>query len=82
MNLTKNQALDLLRQRIREVGSQKAFALHVWVSEPYLSDVLQGRRPLGEKILRELRLEVVTVTTYRRVEPEAVEQRILESIES
>lgn len=68
MELTEAQARQRLAVAVDKAGSQMAFALKVYCTEPYLSNVIKGKRPLGPKILKELRLEVVTVTTYREKE--------------
>lgn len=46
----------MLRDAVREVGTQKAWAERAGVSEVYVSDVLRKRRPPGDSILRALGL--------------------------
>lgn len=58
--LSKEEFLDLLTERIELEGSQKALAQKLDISEAYLSDVLRGRREAGAKILSGLRLRAVT----------------------
>lgn len=47
-------------------GSQKAFAKEAAISEQYLSDVLNGRRDIGDKLLKWFGLE--RVISYRRTD--------------
>lgn len=49
--MSESEVLDIIRQHIDRVGSQKAFAELCGVSAPFLSDVLRGYRRPGEKIL-------------------------------
>lgn len=54
------KAKDVLRKlqaRMEEVGSQKALADEIGVSQPYLSDVLKGKRDPGPSILSHLGLK-------------------------
>ena len=51
---------------IQTAGSQKQFAAKAKISEQYLSDVMNGRRDIGDKILKWFGLE--RVTYYRRVD--------------
>lgn len=56
-------ALDvcaLLSKQIEEAGSQARWCVDNQVSTAYLSDVLNGRREPGKKILDVLGLEAVT----------------------
>lgn len=55
--MDSDRFIQELRMRIEEAGSQKAFAEAVGISEPYLSDILAGRREPGEKILKPLGLQ-------------------------
>ena len=54
-----------LRQSANQRGSQRALAKELGVSEAYLSDVINGRRDPGRKILKALGLE--RVVAYRPV---------------
>lgn len=56
----------MLDVAIQVAGSQKAFAKQAGISEQYLSDVLNGRRDIGDKILKWFGLE--RVVFYRRVD--------------
>lgn len=51
---------------IAAAGSQKAFAAEANISEQYLSDVLNGRRDIGDKILKWFSME--RVVFYRRTD--------------
>ena len=55
---------EILAKRVAAMGSQKQFAKLADVSESYLSDVLRGARPVGDRILEALHFE--RVVTYRR----------------
>lgn len=55
--MTREQVLKRLRHLAGVYGSQKALAEHIGVSGAYLSDVLQGYRQPGPKILKALGIE-------------------------
>ncbi len=57
--MTDAQLKALLRAKVREYGSQLAFAEAVGLSAQYVSDVLKGRRPAGPKLLKALGYEWV-----------------------
>lgn len=59
--LTERDVIDRLRAAVHEAGSQKACAEKFGISQMYLSDVLNGRRSPGEKILDALGLEAQIV---------------------
>lgn len=52
--IQKAVLLDQLRQRVRQAGTQKAFAASCGITQQYLSDVLSGRREPGPKLYRAL----------------------------
>ena len=52
-----------LRQWAKQRGSQRTLARELGVSEAYLSDVINGRRDPGRKLLKALGLE--RVVDYR-----------------
>ena len=52
-----------LRQWAKQRGSQRILAKELGVSEAYLSDVINGRRDSGRKLLKALGLE--RVVDYR-----------------
>lgn len=56
----------MLDLAIKVSGSQKQFAKEAGISEQYLSDVLNGRRDVGDKILKWFGLE--RVVYYRRID--------------
>lgn len=58
--LTATDVSALLSKQIEEAGSQARWCVENQVSTAYLSDVLNGRRELGRKILEVLGLEAVT----------------------
>ena len=64
--------IKFIRDRAREVGSQKALAAKLGVSAPYLGDVLNGRKEPGPAILEPLGLE--RVVSYRRLKAPAEAQ--------
>lgn len=57
--LTEQEVMDRLRAAVAAAGSQKVYAESIGVSQAYLSDVLNGNRAPGEKILIALGLEAV-----------------------
>lgn len=54
---------DILAQAIKKAGNQSAFAKQHNISTAYLSDVINGRKEAGDKILDALGLE--RVVTHR-----------------
>ena len=54
-----------LSEWAERLGSQRALAKELGVSEPYLSDVIRGRREPGPKLLKARGLE--RVVDYRAV---------------
>lgn len=56
--------MDLLRKKVEEAGSQKAFADKHGLSQAYVNDVLRERRDLAGGILNALGLERYII--YRR----------------
>ncbi len=65
--MTETEVVDLLRRKVSEGGTVKAFAEANHMSVPYLSDVLNGNRGPAGKILDALGLE--RVVTYRKKVP-------------
>ena len=63
MAYTEEQLKEYLKKRVA-TGSQKEFADMAGVTQQYLSDVLRGARPVGDRILEALNFE--RVVTYRR----------------
>jgi DNA-binding transcriptional regulator YdaS (Cro superfamily) len=64
--LTDRDVIKRLQSAVQAAGSQRAFAAAHGVSEQYLSDVLRGRREIGQKILDTLGLE--RVVSYREAD--------------
>ena len=60
--------IEYVRSRLEKscdaLGSQKAFAAKHGISQPYINDVLLGRREPGEKILRALKMKKVVGYVY------------------
>ena len=63
--LDTEQMRTRLRKAVNADGGQKAWALKNGVSPQYVSDCINGRRDIGEKISRAL--GYVPVTVYQRV---------------
>jgi DNA-binding transcriptional regulator YdaS (Cro superfamily) len=63
--MTNDQVIALLRKRIEQAGSQKAFAIQHELSPAFINDLLQGRREPSAAILHALGLE--RVVTFRKV---------------
>lgn len=64
--LDNEAVMDYLRKQIAALGSQQKFAERADISEQYLSDVLRGVRPIGDRVLDALGFERV-VTFQRKV---------------
>lgn len=62
--MTLNQVHAMLRRECDKAGGQAAWAVAHAVSAAYVSDVLQGRREPGRKILDALGVE--RVVGYRK----------------
>lgn len=55
--MKQEAVLKRLREMAIAEGSQRALAIKLGVSAPYLSDVLAGRRDIGPTILKGLGME-------------------------
>lgn len=64
--INETRMRNMLETAIKVSGSQKAFAKEAGISEQYLSDVLNGRRDVGGKILKWFGLE--RVIYFRRID--------------
>lgn len=53
--------LAALRAFIQQHGTQREAAKALGISEPYLTDILQGNRKFSERILSQLNLKRVIV---------------------
>lgn len=62
--MTETELIGLLASKVLLAGSQSVWAKDNNMSAVYVSDVLNGRRAPGEKILAAL--DVERVITYRR----------------
>lgn len=68
MQITKAGVEYLLKKRIEELGSQKAFAEEAGVSRQFVNDVLKGSRNLTKPVLDALGVrEVVIYETIEEV---------------
>lgn len=67
--MSEQDVLDRLRTAIAAGGSQRAFARQHRLSEQYLSDVLRGRREMGQGILDALGVERVVAYREKPVGP-------------
>ncbi|WP_043538919.1 hypothetical protein [Salinarimonas rosea] len=54
-------AHGLVYQAAREAGSRKALAVRLGVSAPFVSAMINGRKPVPESVMRKLGLRPVTV---------------------
>jgi transcriptional regulator with XRE-family HTH domain len=57
--LTREKLIALLKRRQGE-RTQKEFAAELGISEPFLSDIYNGKRDPGEKVLDQLGISSVT----------------------
>lgn len=57
--LSEKEVRSLIKGKIRFGKDQKQLAKDLGVGESYLSDVLNGKKGLGPKILKKLKLEIV-----------------------
>lgn len=62
--IDEEQMFEYLRKHVAAMGSQQRFAERADISQQYLSDVLKGAKPIGDRILEALHFE--RVVTYRR----------------
>jgi len=59
--ISNDEVLAALRQAVDRAGSQRTYASSIGISQPYLGDVLAGRRAAGDKILGALGLRRVVL---------------------
>lgn len=57
--------VEMLKTRVKQAGSQKNAALEMGISTAYLSDLINKRRGVGDKMLKILGLRIV----YERMKP-------------
>ena len=65
--LDQKDVVRLLRLQVNRAGSQKKWAKKIGVTQPLISMVLSGNRPLNNKIISALKLRVV----YERLDSTA-----------
>jgi len=61
MKKQPRSADQVLREFVARYGSQIAAARALGISQPYMSDIMNGRRDLSERIMKSLGLERVIV---------------------
>jgi DNA-binding transcriptional regulator YdaS (Cro superfamily) len=67
----------LLRLEVNRAGSQKKWAKKIGVTQPLISMVLSGNRPLNNKIISALKLRVVYERLNRTAaRPSALTRRV------
>jgi hypothetical protein len=65
VSMTIEDVKDMLREACLKAGSQAIWAQQHGVSASYVSDVIQGRREPGDKVLKALGLDRIII--YKRV---------------
>lgn len=63
--MTESEVIALVRRKVDEAGSMREYARQTGVTVSYVSDLLNGRRAPGPKILGPLGIERVKVVDYR-----------------
>ncbi len=59
--------ITVLQKLVDRLGSQKAAAAQLGISQPYLSDLLHGRRDVSDQML--VRLGLRRVERFTKVQP-------------
>lgn len=67
MIYTKKEVIELIKGRIKLVGTQAAFAKKVGITPSYLCDILQEKRSIGIKVLKYLNLEICYQDKFKKV---------------
>lgn len=67
MSMTEDQVRKMLKREVAKAGGQRAFSREHGVSAVHVGRLLDGEK-LSPAILKALRLEALTVTTYRRID--------------
>lgn len=62
--MTEAEVIDLIRAKVKADGSMRAYARETGVAVSYVSDLLNGRRAPGPKILGPLGLVREKVVRY------------------
>lgn len=65
--MTESELVALLKSRVEQAGSMRALAREFGIQPSYLSDLLQGRRAPGPKVLGPLGLRRVKLVTYEPI---------------
>jgi hypothetical protein len=66
MPMTEQDVVTLVQAEATRLGSMRALAREWGISPAYVSDLLQGRRAPGPKILGPLGLRAVRTLAYER----------------
>lgn len=67
MIYTKKEVIELIRGRIKDCGTQAAFAKKVGITPAYLCEILQEKRSIGIKVLKYLGLEICYQDKFKKV---------------
>jgi transcriptional regulator with XRE-family HTH domain len=59
--MNKEELMALLREKITQAGDQRKLAAQLGVSQPHLSEILNGRKEPAEKVLTALGLRRVVM---------------------
>jgi plasmid maintenance system antidote protein VapI len=59
--MAKETVLQFIQRRVKEHGSQRAYAKHLGVSQAYLSDVINGRRDISKEMAQLLGYKRLTI---------------------
>lgn len=58
--------MEIIAEAVKEAGSHSAFAAKCGISQPYFSQILNGKRPMTSKLLEAVGLERKVVISYHR----------------
>lgn len=64
--MTEQEALEQVKALAQKERSDRIFAAKCGISQPYFSQILNGKRPMTNKLLEAVGLERRTVTSYHR----------------
>lgn len=64
--MTQEALLNYISRRAQRLGTRRALAKHLGVSDQYLSDVLTGKREPGSKLLGALGFR--KIISYRAIQ--------------
>lgn len=59
--MTREDVINLLRRDVARLGSQKRLAQEIGVSEPHISEMLNGTRDPGPVVLKHYGIERIVV---------------------